>query len=66
MTVYSSNFQKVHLVDMANSLDLKTNGFDAILRNITGDIKIHESNSIAVEIKDNGHMQMQKKSYCNP
>ena len=51
---------------MANSLDLKTNGFDAILRNITGDIKIHESNSIAVEIKDNGHMQMQKKSYCNP
>lgn len=56
--ICSGNLKKVYLVDMANSLDLKTNGFDAVLRNITGDIKILESNSIAVEIKDNGHMQI--------
>ena len=56
--IYSGNFQKVHLVAMANSLDLKTYGFDTILRKITDDIKILETDGIDVDIKGKRHMHI--------
>lgn len=47
----SSNFQKVHLVAVVNSLDLNKYGFDIILSKITDDIKILETTGILLKSK---------------
>ena len=46
---YSANFQKVHLLAMLNTLDVKIYGFDTILRRIMKDIKVLETTGITVQ-----------------